>query len=124
MRGIERIDLISRIGRELQERMTFSDIDVYLHGFKINTNIPNISTNSKWVYAKKILGNEGDDIIFKIADELEIDHNFKSISTNPQIECEFWVEGYLDYFSLIFQSSNPQLLFFKKHFYLMESLHL
>lgn len=98
MRGMNRIDLISRIGRELQERMTFSDIDVYLHGFKINTNIPNISTNSKWVYAKEILGNVGDDIILKIADELEIDHNFKSISTNPQIECKFWTEGYFRLF--------------------------
>jgi hypothetical protein len=38
MKQIERMSLIDRIGRELQSRMTYGDIDIYLHGFGIDTS--------------------------------------------------------------------------------------
>ncbi len=31
MKAIERLELISKVARELQTRMTFDDIDMYLH---------------------------------------------------------------------------------------------
>jgi len=55
MKIIERLELVSKIGRELQSRMTFDEIDSYfdLHG--INRKGITLSTNSKWVYVKDVL---------------------------------------------------------------------
>jgi hypothetical protein len=37
MRKIDRFNLTDLIGRELQSRMSYSDIDVYLKGFGIDS---------------------------------------------------------------------------------------
>ncbi len=39
MKQIERMELISRIGRELQSRMTYRDIAIYLSGFGIDVEM-------------------------------------------------------------------------------------
>ena len=47
MRAIDRLNLLDRIGRELQSRMTYTDIDVYLAAFGVDTKKKTNSTNSK-----------------------------------------------------------------------------
>jgi hypothetical protein len=47
MKQIERLSLIDKIGRELQSRMTYTDIDAYLKGFGETFNVPvEVSTAS------------------------------------------------------------------------------
>ncbi|MBD3250012.1 MAG: TIR domain-containing protein [Candidatus Pacebacteria bacterium] len=75
MKQIERVELISKIGRELQSRMTFSDIDVYLAGFNINVNQYTEGYNSKWVYVKDVLKDVNENVVLTIAEELEIEHS-------------------------------------------------
>jgi hypothetical protein len=91
MRQIDRLNLIDRIGRELQSRMTFSDIDIYLRGFGIDTRKKTPSVNSKWVYVKELLSDAADDVIFKLADELEIEQSFRSsrnsLGQRPRLCC-------------------------------------
>ncbi|MFZ0481750.1 MAG: hypothetical protein WAL93_00025 [Desulfobacterales bacterium] len=80
MKNIDRFNLIDQIGRELQSRMTYSDIDIYLKGFGIDSRAKteDKSYSSKWVYSKDILAGESDDVILSIADELELDHPYSS----------------------------------------------
>lgn len=47
MRRIERFNLIDRIGRELQARMSYSDIDIFLKTFGVDTNKMTSGANSK-----------------------------------------------------------------------------
>lgn len=69
MKHLERMDLISKIGRHLQSTMTTVDINVYLSSFKVKT--PNLSmADSKWVYVKEILGPIDESIIIRIAKDL------------------------------------------------------
>lgn len=78
MRNIDRLNLIDRVGRELQSRMSYSDIAIYLTGFGIDTSQKTSSVNSKWIYTKELLANVEEDVILQLADELEIEHSFKS----------------------------------------------
>lgn len=84
MNGLQRLELISKIGRELQSRMTYADIAAYLNGFGVNCSNSHPSTNSKWVYVKEVLSDVGLEIIVRIADELGIEHQFAvtNVSTN------------------------------------------
>src|SRR5215471_3922914 len=54
MRGIDRHFLLDRIGRELQRRMTYEDIDRYLKGFGVDIRPKQTGYGSKWVYAKEL----------------------------------------------------------------------
>lgn len=90
MKVLERIELVDRIGRELQSRMTYADIDVYLKAYGVNTKKPTSGANSKWVYVKEILTNETDDLIVRIADELGLVHNFTVANGNVALEASFW----------------------------------
>ena len=98
MNGIERFELIDLIGRELQSRMTFSDIDVYLHGFEVNFDKEISESNSKHVYVKYLLADASDEVIFQIADELEIDHGFVSSSGRDLSDSRFWIPGHFKLF--------------------------
>jgi hypothetical protein len=71
----ERLDLINRIGREVQSRMTYQDIGIYFKGFGINKT-PNQLVNSKWIYAKEFLEDASDELICTVADDLEIKHDY------------------------------------------------
>lgn len=95
MNVLARIDLIDRIGRELQSRMSYSDIDVYLSAYGINCKDYQPSTNSKWVYVKELLADIDEGLILKIADELELEHNY----SNPfPKEATFWKAGHFKLF--------------------------
>lgn len=98
MNKLDKKDLISIIGRELQERMTFSDIEAYFKEYDIATE-HNPSYNSKWVYVKEVLAGIDDEIVLEIASELNIDH--PAVSRTPIIrddEATFWKPGHFKLF--------------------------
>lgn len=82
VRVTEKLDLISRIGRELQERFSYHEIDAFLAEFGVPPPGP-ISTNSKWVYSKAALGGQSDDVILRIAEELEMIPKGAGAPLNP-----------------------------------------
>jgi hypothetical protein len=54
MKPIDRLNLIDRMGRYLQENMTTTDINAYLGGFGIKNDGTTVAA-SKWVYVKNLL---------------------------------------------------------------------
>ena len=72
MRISDRLALLDKVGRELQSRFTFSDIDVFLAAFGVKPPREGAATNSKWVYSKVALADVTDDILLHIAGELGI----------------------------------------------------
>jgi len=72
----EKLSLIDRIGRELQKRMSYGEIDTFLGAFGVNCKNINPSVNSKWVYVKELLGDADENLNLAIADDLEIEHDF------------------------------------------------
>jgi hypothetical protein len=95
MQVLERIELIDKIGRELQSRMTYGDIDVYLGAYGIETKNIQPSSNSKWVYVKELLAKSDENLILSIAEELEINHNFSDVVPK---EATFWKAGHFKLF--------------------------
>lgn len=95
MKVLERIALVEKIGRDLQSRMTFSDIDTFLAAFGINTKGIVPSVNSKYVYVKEVLSSVPEETILQIADELGITHTYAAPVKN---ETEFWSPGYFRLF--------------------------
>lgn len=98
MRRLERIELIDRIGRELQTRMSYSDIDVYLKACDVNTKKETSGVNSKWVYVKELLADEPEHKILEIAEELEIEHGYAPRRDSGSADTKFWTPGYLRLF--------------------------
>lgn len=96
MRPLDKIELLDMVGAELQGRMTFDDIAVYLksHGVDLSPAYDR-SYSSKRVYAKDILGEAGDDKLLEIADELELVHSFGAPSIKTP---SFWKPGYFRLF--------------------------
>jgi hypothetical protein len=90
MKVLARLSLIDRIGRELQSRMSYPEIDVYLKAHGIDTKKPTSGVNSKWVYTKELLVDEKDSLILRIADELELPHNYAVADTAIALEATFW----------------------------------
>jgi hypothetical protein len=70
MRAIDKMELINKIGRELQSRFTADDLVAFLNVAGLRPSP--YSGGSKRVYAKNVLLGESLDTINKIADELEI----------------------------------------------------
>lgn len=95
MRRIERFNLVDKIGRELQSRMTYGDIDVFLGGFGIESK--DGSWRSKWVYAKDRLAEAPDEVVIRIADELDLDHGYV-VARDEIAESRFWTRGYFRLF--------------------------
>ena len=91
MKRIDRLNLIDNIGRKLQSSMTYSDIDIYLSGFGVDTKKETSDKGgSKWVYTKDLLANENEKLILEIANELNIEHDF-SVSRNIDVsDSKFW----------------------------------
>lgn len=90
MKQLDRFNLIDTIGRELQARMTYSDIDVYLKGFGIDVSKPTSGSNSKWVYTKELLADVPNATILEIADELEIDHGYVRGGESSIAASSYW----------------------------------
>lgn len=98
MKPLERIAIIDDIGRDLQSRMTFSEITSYFQSYGIPTD-HKPSYNSKYVYVKEILPKIEDEIIIKIADELNLKHNFQSkLPIFKDETATFWKTGHFKLF--------------------------
>lgn len=98
MRVIDRINLMDRIGRELQSRMSYSDIAIFLSGFHVDTHKKTSSVNSKWIYVKDLLADEPEDVLLKIADELGIEHSFQNSRMLDLRHSKFWLTGHFRLF--------------------------
>lgn len=99
MNQLERLELIDSIGRELQSRMSFRDIDIYLRGFNVDVEKETSNVNSKWVYSKELLSDVDNETIFKIADELNLEYHYTNNSKiKDNIETDFWRKGYFKLF--------------------------
>jgi hypothetical protein len=72
MRVADRLDLVSRIGRELQSRYTFAELIHYLAAFGVRA-LNDGPSNSKWVYTKEALAPASLETVLKIAADLDID---------------------------------------------------
>jgi hypothetical protein len=95
MNALEKIELLERIGRELQATMTFSDIDLYFGAHGINSKDIEPSANSKRIYTKEVLATEPDETILRLADELDITHRHVPAAKK---EATFWKAGYFKLF--------------------------
>lgn len=71
MRVADKISLIDKISRELQGRYSFDEIDIFLAEFGIDPP-ENFSGNSKWVYSKAALRGVSEELVRKIAEELDM----------------------------------------------------
>lgn len=99
MKKLDRIELIDKIGRELQTRMTFQEIDAYLQSFEIDISSFQ-KGNSKWVYVKDILPYATDNVILEIATELKIEHESLDIIREDDyfVDANFWKPGHFKLF--------------------------
>jgi hypothetical protein len=73
MRASERMDLLEKVGSELQSRYTYTDIDAFFAALDISTEyVEAASTNSKRVYAKAVLARVPEETLLKVAYELDL----------------------------------------------------
>jgi hypothetical protein len=70
--------------------MSYSDIDVYLKAYGVDTKRQTSGTNSKWVYVKELLSDEKDSVVLRIADELGLSHGFAVAGAETALEATFW----------------------------------
>jgi hypothetical protein len=98
MKVLDRLSLIDRIGRALQSRMSFSEVETYLKAHGVDTKKPTSGVNSKWVYAKELLADEKDPVILRIADELDVPHNFAVAASQQMVEATFWESNHFRLF--------------------------
>lgn len=90
MKPLERINIIEQIASELQARMTFSSINVYLKAYGIDLSTPTSGVNSKRIYVGELLTPVSDQTIIEIANELNIPHKYTLVENSPLIEPTFW----------------------------------
>jgi TIR domain len=89
MRAVHKMELIDKIGRELQSRYRYEEINDFLAEFGIKPPPPDsVGTNSKWVYSKAALRGVSTDTVLKIADELDL--HARSPSGNRIIPPRNW----------------------------------
>lgn len=79
MKISERLALIDKIGRELQSRFSFGELDDYLTASGI-AHPENVTANSKWVYARAALTPLPLSKIVEIADDLGISAQSTALS--------------------------------------------
>lgn len=94
MKRIDRMNLLDRLGRELQSRMTYRDIDVFLKGFGVDCKDKSPSVNSKWVYVKEVLTDVTDNVLIDIADELDIAHGYVKGRSVDLSTTKFWIPSH------------------------------
>ena len=98
MKVLDRLGLIDRIGRELQSRMSYHEIDAYLKAHGVDTKKQTSGVNSKWVYSKELLSDEKESVIVRIADEVQVPHNYTIASPGTTVEATFWEPSHLRLF--------------------------
>lgn len=73
LRAKDRMDLLEKIGSELQQRYTYNDIDAFFAALSVSTaNVDVGGTNSKRVYAKAVLARVPNDVLLRVAAELDL----------------------------------------------------
>lgn len=74
MRALERMDLMERLGTELQGRYTYVDIDAFFATLGVSTDNVDSggSSNSKRVYAKAVLARLSEADLLRVASELDL----------------------------------------------------
>jgi len=82
MKATERLALTDRIGRELQDRYSYREIDEYLAEYQIPAPT-DVTVNSKWIYAKAALKNADIGTLVTIADDLGVDLAIKKQNDCP-----------------------------------------
>lgn len=98
MNALEKIKLIDDVGRELQSRMTYVEIDTYFDAYGI-PRVDKPSFNSKYVYVKETLAKVSEELIIQIANELEIENNFQNkIKVFKDNSTTFWKIGHFKLF--------------------------
>jgi hypothetical protein len=90
VKTIDRLSLIDRIGRELQARMRYADIGIFLRDFGVDITKETSQINSKWVYTKELLADEKPETILRVADELGIAHGYTVTPAKKVTESTFW----------------------------------
>lgn len=98
MKPLKRLGLLDDIARELQSRMMFNDIDVYLAAWDVDCKRDTPSVNSKFVYARALLVDEPDEKLLNIAEELNIDHGEVRESPFEASDCRYWIAGHFKLF--------------------------
>ena len=68
----KRMAILDSIGRELQKRFTFSELDIYLKSSKISGMSKSERSDSKWAYAKERLSSISDKDILVLAKDLDL----------------------------------------------------
>lgn len=71
MRIRDKLDLVDKIGRELQARYSYVEIDNFLGEFGVEPP-KEVNSNSKWIYSKAALRGASDELILRIAAELDM----------------------------------------------------
>ncbi len=83
MRVKQRLELIDKIGRELQAQYSYADIDVFLKSFDVSPPTE-VNVNSKWVYSKEALKDADEKVLMAIAAELEVNiPSIPSLAVSP-----------------------------------------
>lgn len=72
MRVSDKLALIDKVGRELQSRYRYEEIDTFLAEYGIKPPSGPVGYNSKWVYSKAALQGVPDDVLIEIAGELDL----------------------------------------------------
>lgn len=72
MRIADRMALLDRLGRTLQERYTFSEIDLVLKAARLTGLLPSDRRDSKWVYSKERLAGVNDAELIQLSKELDL----------------------------------------------------
>ena len=98
MKPLKRIELLNAIARELQLRMTFSDIDVYLAGWGVDCTRDTPNVNSKFVYSRSLLSEETEEKLFDIAGELDVDHGMVRDARVDLSDSKYWLAGHFKLF--------------------------
>lgn len=80
----DKIELIDKIGREMQSRYSYVEIDNFLGEFGISPP-KEVNSNSKWIYTKTALRGCDDQLVLRIAAELDmpVDGNAGAVVTPP-----------------------------------------
>lgn len=71
MRISEKLALMDKIGRELQSRFGYAEIDAFFAEFGVPPP-KDVVENSKWVYSKAALRGVSEQAVLRIAEELEL----------------------------------------------------
>lgn len=72
MKIANRMELLDRLGRLLQERYTFAEIDLVLKAARLGNLETSDRRDSKWVYSKERLASVSDAELIRFAKELDL----------------------------------------------------